>query len=373
LRNRVWSLGCRVRRVRRPSRRRSANFGGEEGTESALTLSVDGDQADQVTNLTVGPDESASGTLTFDGVDQYDPGDTIDWTVALQEFGGSQSGQTQIPTTGEPDLVLGSLEYPDSIGLDEDLTVEYTVENVGDAEGTESAVELLVAGLAAVDTDEDVTVGPGESASGTLVFPGVDQFVGEVIEFTVALQDFEDTENGSASVEEASEAEFQVESIETNAPLVEGTDLELTVTVANVGGAAGTQSVTAQAGDLGQASAEFDLDAGSSGQKTLVLGTEVGDTGEHTVTVETDDHSMSESVELHLPPLPNHDSPPQNVDSDTLYEDVNGDGMVDIFDVQTFFNNFQHTNMSGHAWAYDFDGDGDITIIDVQMLFEEEL
>jgi hypothetical protein len=443
------------------------NVGDAEGTESGVTLSVAGAEEDAATNVTLGPGESASGTLTFDGVDEYGPGDTIPWTVALEDFGDTESGETQIP--GEPDLVIESLEYPDSVGLGDVLEVGYTVENAGTAEGTESEVAMVVAG-ATVDSDEDVTVPAGETASGTLVFPGVGNLLpGDVIEFTVELADFGDSENGSTTVEEVSspdfavdivgtndpvdagqavevtanvsnvgdaegtqsvelsidglgsdsttvtlgagdsteetltvgtaagddgsytaavttandsasttvevedagEAEFQVADVETNAPLVEGEDLEVTVTVENIGDAVGTQTVTVGAVDLEQVSAEFTLEAGNSAQKTLTLGTEIGDTGEHTLVVETEDHSMPVTMALHLPVMPGYESPPQDTNSDNLYEDVDSDGSFTIFDVQTFFNNFEHGAVQNHSWAYDYTGSGDVGIFDVQAMFND--
>jgi hypothetical protein len=444
------------------------NFGDESGTESAVELLVDGTTEATDTSVTVGAGEAADGSLTFDGVGGYEPGETVEWTVALADFGDSQSGQTQVPG---PNLTITSLEYPDTVSISEDLAVNYTVENAGDAEGTESAVELLVDGTTEA-TDTDVTVGAGETASGSLVFSGVgDEFSpGETIEFTVELSDFGDTESGETGVEETSTAEFtvsiegtnspvtmgndvsvtasventgdaegtqslglsvgslgtsstsvtlapgdsttetltvgttqgdigvytaettidgdsdtatvevvpdtgppefQVDSVETNAPLVEGETLELTVSVENIGSIAGIQTVTAEAVDMGQTSTEFSLDPGEFGQATMELDTDIGDTGEHVVVVETANHSMPETVELHLPVIPGYDETPRDSNGDELYEDIDGDGSFDIFDVQTLFNNLNHQAVQDHGWAYDFNNDDDVTIFDVQTMFNQ--
>ena len=443
------------------------NFGDETGTESAVTLSVDGTEADSDQGVTLGPGKSTTGTLSFAGVDGYDPGDSIGWTVALSEFGDTESGQTQVP--GEANLTVASLTYPDTVDADAELVVEYTVENVGSAEGTESAVELLVGGTT-VDSDTDVTVGAGETASGTLTYAGVgDEFApGDTVAFTVALDEFGDSATGSISVEEADSPEFAVDivgtndpvdegetlevtvavenvgtasgtqsvdlstgglgsnstaltlgpgnleqvvltvdteegdageytaqvttanssdsqtvtveedtgvpefvvaDVSTNAPVVEGKTLEVTVAVENVGNAAGVQTVTAQAPALGEVSEEFELTPGAVAEQTLTMETEIGDTGEYSLTVGTDDRSMQEPVELYLPALPGQDSPPEDVTGDDKYEDVDGDGQFSIFDVQTFFNAFDSAVVRDHAWAYDFDNSGEVSIFDVQAMF----
>ncbi|ERH10235.1 MAG: hypothetical protein J07HX64_02007 [halophilic archaeon J07HX64] len=62
---------------------------------------------------------------------------------------------------------------------------------------------------------------------------------------------------------------------------------------------------------------------------------------------------------------------PTDPDNDGLFENVNGDGEFSIFDVQTFFQNFEKEEVQRYAPFYNFSGDDDIdvTIFDVQSLF----
>ncbi|ERH10549.1 MAG: hypothetical protein J07HX64_02324 [halophilic archaeon J07HX64] len=57
---------------------------------------------------------------------------------------------------------------------------------------------------------------------------------------------------------------------------------------------------------------------------------------------------------------------------DGLLNDVNGDGEFTIFDVQTFFVNFETPLVENNPEAFNFNGDPDdeVTIFDVQVLFE---
>jgi len=71
------------------------------------------------------------------------------------------------------------------------------------------------------------------------------------------------------------------------------------------------------------------------------------------------------------PPLPGQDDPPQDLDDDGLYEDVNGDGSFTIADVQIFFQNRGSDAVQNDPEAFNFDENEPpgVTIGDVQVLF----
>lgn len=62
---------------------------------------------------------------------------------------------------------------------------------------------------------------------------------------------------------------------------------------------------------------------------------------------------------------------PTNIDNDSIYEDLNGNGRLDYNDIVVFINNMDSSAMTNHAAAYDFNGNGDIDFADVVSLFEE--
>jgi hypothetical protein len=64
-------------------------------------------------------------------------------------------------------------------------------------------------------------------------------------------------------------------------------------------------------------------------------------------------------------------SPPTDPDADGHYEDVNGDGIVNINDVQALFANLDAAVVQNNPSAFDFNGDGSVNIIDVQQLFTQ--
>jgi hypothetical protein len=67
-------------------------------------------------------------------------------------------------------------------------------------------------------------------------------------------------------------------------------------------------------------------------------------------------------------------SQPRDLDGDGLYEDVRGDGRVNILDVQSLFNNLGSPILANYTTSFNFQpGDGGVTILDVQQLFTKQL
>lgn len=60
-----------------------------------------------------------------------------------------------------------------------------------------------------------------------------------------------------------------------------------------------------------------------------------------------------------------------NVDNDGQYEDVNGDGVVNVVDVQALFANMDSPEIQASPESFDFNQDGIVNVVDVQRLFAE--
>jgi hypothetical protein len=54
-------------------------------------------------------------------------------------------------------------------------------------------------------------------------------------------------------------------------------------------------------------------------------------------------------------------------------EDVDGDGDVDILDVDKLFRERNSDAVQENPDAFDFNGDSEVDILDVDMLFREEI
>ena len=66
------------------------------------------------------------------------------------------------------------------------------------------------------------------------------------------------------------------------------------------------------------------------------------------------------------------EKPAQNLDDDPLLEDVNGDGVGNVFDALTYYRNRDSDAISQNPALFDFDGDGEAgTIFDAISLYEQ--
>ncbi|MFC6943243.1 PQQ-binding-like beta-propeller repeat protein [Salinirubellus sp. GCM10025818] len=85
-------------------------------------------------------------------------------------------------------------------------------------------------------------------------------------------------------------------------------------------------------------------------------------TATRTTTVTVD--SISDSLDV------NGDGrPARDPDGDGLYEDVNGDGSVNVGDAQAIFANNEAPVVQNNLEAFDFNGDGSVNVGDAQALF----
>jgi putative CocE/NonD family hydrolase len=103
-----------------------------------------------------------------------------------------------------------------------------------------------------------------------------------------------------------------------------------------------------------------DVRLDTAGPVSLVLELTSSNAGSDTVAT---------TVQVTPPPVVG-DRPPQSFRADGLYDDVNGDGEVDILDVQALFDNLDSDAVQENPGAFNFRGnDGQVTILDVQALF----
>jgi hypothetical protein len=70
-------------------------------------------------------------------------------------------------------------------------------------------------------------------------------------------------------------------------------------------------------------------------------------------------------------PVGDFENAPTDPDGDGLYEDVNGDGTVNVGDAQALFGNVDDSVVQNNVAAFDFNGDGTVNVGDAQALFAE--
>ena len=74
-------------------------------------------------------------------------------------------------------------------------------------------------------------------------------------------------------------------------------------------------------------------------------------------------------VDTGLEPIGDFENAPTDPDDDGVYEDVNGDGSVDVLDAQAIFANTQDSVIQNNVEAFDFNDDGSVDVLDAQALF----
>jgi uncharacterized repeat protein (TIGR01451 family) len=304
------------------------NVGNETGTEGDVRLLIDTERVDGVTNVTVGAGETANVTLVFEDVaEEYNEGETIEYTVALSDFNEIRSNSTDVGVT-EPlppgvDIQLDSLDSPEEITVEDILIVSYTVENIGNESGTES-VNLVVEDEV-VDTDEDIQVDPGTNRTGQLVLDGIDERYdeGDVISFTVELPTFGDSLTDSTDIEGnkseggdngTADGVLELVSIDATDIVDPNTDLVVNYTIQNVGDEPATESFI----DLRVDGAPFDTDNDVTVQP--------GSTVNGSLTLTSVSYQKGETIEYTVELIDFDDS----LEGETFAGSVNRSGSVDI-------------------------------------------
>jgi hypothetical protein len=323
-------------------------------SETTLTFQVEATDGDTVDTDTVdvtvqptndqpvadaGPDQTviAGETVQFDGTGSSDPeGETLSYSWTLT--GGPSVGSLADTNVAQPtftasDTTTGTavyeLEVTDTQGATATDTVEVTVEPAPEAS------------VAVAHSTDSTTVAPGETVTITATFTQMDANSpamvptvpdGWAITDTTAAGDWsyvaaQQTFLGSLSLSDS-----------------DGVSGEYTHTY--------TVKVPADAepGDYTVSSEGSAIEP--------VSGDNVTDTASTTITIE----------EPGLDPVVG-ENPPMDHDGDGKYEDVNGDGKVDVGDAQAIFANDQSPVVQNNVDAFDFNGDGSVNVGDAQALF----
>jgi len=63
--------------------------------------------------------------------------------------------------------------------------------------------------------------------------------------------------------------------------------------------------------------------------------------------------------------------PPTDVDTDGIFEDINGDGNFDVADIQQFFDVYNGDDLvNAMSWAFDHTNDGRVTVDDIEKALD---
>lgn len=91
------------------------------------------------------------------------------------------------------------------------------------------------------------------------------------------------------------------------------------------------------------------------------------------VTVGDDNVTRNLTVETGAPTLPGAQGQAADPDNDGLFEDVDGDGSVNVFDAIALYNNRNSAAVQDNIGLFDFDGDSSVDVFDAIELYNTEV
>jgi hypothetical protein len=236
-------------------------------------------------------------TLTF-STGSGDAG-TYTATATLLGIGANDTKQVKVEPQ-EPDLQFDYVNAPNqlTIGSTSDLTVDYSVTNVGNAEAS-ATIGLSVDKTTGNEDTDALNVAPGDSASGTLTYSDFasDYNAGGTISWTVDIPGH-GQETGTTSVA-GDPANFDVTILNSDNPDA-GNDLSVGVQVTNTGDKTGDVDVSLDIPGIGgsKTTTMQDVIGGGVRTHTFTFGTSSDDAGTHIATADTGDNTDTTQVTI---------------------------------------------------------------------------
>lgn len=269
------------------------NAGDEPGSGTVRLANLSGDVVD-ASEFDLDAGETGSTTLTWNTT-EGDAGEG-DLTVESGDD-GETTALTVEPVTDPANVTVGIAGTNSPVTEGETLTVEATVENVGEEHTTQNVTLTDFEGATA-DTVE-VGLDPGDSTTRTLAWETGE---GDAGNGSVRVASRNDSASADVTVETPEPPEFGLRITDTNSPTEAGTTLTVDVTVTNRGDEAGTQTVHLK--DFDEESVDttaLSLDGGQSTSVTLRWSTNESDEGAGDVLVRSENDTAATSVTLESP------------------------------------------------------------------------
>ena len=319
---------------------------------TSTTISVEEPEQNQEPTADAGSDQTVNegASVSLDATGSSDPdGDALSysWTQTDGPSVTLSDASTATPTFTAPavqsDTTLTfEVTASDGNGGSATDTVSVTVQNTGESD-LSTAVSL---------TPTEATAGPDGEATYDVVVEDVDGGVGAYT-MTVSIGD-----TATAHIADVEPAHANGETTD--------------VSIAADGDSATVEAALVDTEQTGSVTLFTVTVASDTGGETPVdlsvgaLGTEAGESYDVTAT------NGATFVDSSLV-VGSSDQPAQDPDGDGQYEDVNGDGSVDVLDVQLLFAERNSAVVTSNVDAFDFNGDGIVDILDVQALYHEEV
>ncbi|MFC7769243.1 CARDB domain-containing protein [Salinirubellus sp. GCM10025899] len=332
--------------------------------DDSATASIEIEETEQpeapTTGVRLSPSEATVGvgdSVTYDVVVDGAAGGVGSIDLAVSTDDASIAEISDISAIGDTEFVEttvlsdGTSATIDAIGLDTAQSGPVTVATVTvtgvSADGTSAASTGLSVDVSSLGTED-----------------GVDYEVTGTSDATVTVQP----------------AEFLVSNLDAPGSVVRGEPVTVTADVTNDGSIATTKTVQFRFDLNGDGTlsedetvdtVQLELDPGETEEVSLTaVVPEATPLGEYDHGVFTVDDDQSATIDVTLAKLDSqYEGPPQDLDGDGLYEDVNGNGEVNLNDVQAIFVNRDSAVVQENGELFDFNDSGEFNNVDIQKLF----
>lgn len=256
---------------------------GETTDTQEIALTVDGAERDSV-ETTLEPGQSRIIALEWD----TQAGDAGGYDAEVSSETDEAVWDVNVVSEPEFDVTIDGTNSPVTEG--ETLTVDATVENTGEATGTQDVA--LSVGDSQRDSTE-LTLEPGESRSITLEWATGD---GDAGGYTATVES--ETDSDATDVTVAGTEGFTVSLTSVVEPVEEGESVIAVAEIRNTGNERATRTVELLIDDERVDTDEVTLRSGESTRVSLGWSTEVGDAGTYTLTVASPSDAESTAVEV---------------------------------------------------------------------------
>jgi len=252
------------------------NNGNDTAEQNIVLWEFNKSSVADIMTVSLGPDESAELDLSW-STDDDDIG-TDDIYVESDDDVALMEATVESPSTGNTDLNITGLSYPDPVSAGNTLSVDVTVENEGaaDASGEWLSMELDDSGDTVGSDYQQIDLDAGDSDTYTLEWePGE----GDVGEYDLAVETNDDDRTGTVEVEPVGN-NLNIDVVNTNDPITAGETLVVEAVVGNSGSQTETAQIVLRDNETGvEVDYVFDVDvpAGGSESVTLTWDTRIGD------------------------------------------------------------------------------------------------
>lgn len=347
----------------------TTSFDSEGDYDVTLTVTDDDGETDTATQTISVADApvapgSGIGVSLEPSASTITEGESDEFDIVVSNLEGSSVGAYDITLA----LSNGGVATFDGVEVDGE-SIDGDDSDLTDVIETGDAIRIEVAGQSVAGAEAVIgTVNVSGDAPGE-----VDISVQEALVYDESGDGYEigATEGVGMTVEELQEPFFEVSSLDAPDEVAQGDDITVTATVTNTGELTGIKTVSFEFDGATVDSEDVELDPGASADVSFTVSSGEISAGTYTHGVVTEDGNATAEIVITPPALGEFETPPQDLDGDGLYEDVNGDDEFDMGDAQALFANRNTEAVQNNAAAFDFNGDEVVDVGDVQALFDQ--